>query len=40
MQHASWIRNLAYANLRDYALAEDVSQEVLLKALAEPRRTG
>lgn len=40
MQHTSWIRNLAYANLRDYALAEDVSQEVLLKALAGPRRTG
>lgn len=40
MQHSGWVRNLAYASLRDYALAEDVSQEVLLKALEGPRRSG
>jgi len=40
LQHSGWIRNLAYANLRDHALAEDVTQEVLLKALAAPRRSG
>jgi RNA polymerase sigma factor (sigma-70 family) len=40
LKHAGWIRNLAYASLRDFALAEDVSQEVLLKALAEPRKSG
>lgn len=40
LQHASWVKNLAYASLRDYALAEDVSQEVLLKAIAEPQRSG
>ena len=40
LQHASWVKGLAFASLRDAALAEDVSQEVLLKALAGPRRTG
>jgi RNA polymerase sigma-70 factor (ECF subfamily) len=40
LQNASWVKNLAYASLRDYALAEDVSQEVLLKAIAEPKRSG
>lgn len=34
----SWIRGLAQAILRDHSLAEDVSQEVLLRALTgEPR---
>lgn len=40
LQHSGWIRNLAYASLRDHALAEDVTQEVLIKALAAPRRSG
>jgi RNA polymerase sigma factor (sigma-70 family) len=40
LQHASWVKGLAFASLRGAALAEDVSQEVLLKALAGPRRSG
>ncbi|MGB0951629.1 MAG: RNA polymerase sigma factor [Planctomycetota bacterium] len=40
LQHAGWIQGLAYATLRDHALAEDVSQEVLLKALQGPKRGG
>jgi RNA polymerase sigma factor (sigma-70 family) len=38
LMQVSWIRGLAQAILRDYSLAEDVSQEVLLRALTgEPR---
>lgn len=40
LQHTGWIRNLAAANLRDYELAEDVSQEVLARALTGPRPSG
>ena len=38
LKQVSWIRGLAQAILRDHSLAEDVSQEVLLRALTgEPR---
>jgi len=38
-QQARWVQGLAFAILRDRQLAEDVSQEVLLKALnGEPRQ--
>ncbi|MGB0951630.1 MAG: RNA polymerase sigma factor [Planctomycetota bacterium] len=40
LEHSGWIRRLAFSTLRDHELAEDVSQEVLLKALAAPRRSG
>ena len=38
--HSDWIQGLAYAILRDRALAEDVSQEVLLRSLSGERRQG
>ncbi len=38
LRQVHWIRGLAYAILRDFDLAQDVSQEVLLRALTgEPR---
>lgn len=40
MQNAAWIQTLAYATLGDHALAEDVTQDVLLKALKGEKRTG
>lgn len=40
LQQVRWIQGLAFAILRDYELAQDVSQEVLLKALAGERRQG
>jgi len=39
LRQVHWIRGLAYAILRDFELAQDVSQEVLLRALSgEPRQ--
>lgn len=39
LQQVRWVQGLAFAILRDRQLAEDVSQEVLLRALAgEPRQ--
>jgi len=39
LQHRDWLTKLAFSILGDYALAEDVSQEVLLAALTEARST-
>lgn len=40
LRHSGWIKHLAFATLRDHGLAEDVTQEVLVKALQQPRRKG
>ena len=40
LQQVRWIQGVAFAILRDHELAQDVSQEVLLKALAGERRQG
>ncbi len=40
LSHSSWIRQLAFATVRDSQLAEDVTQEVLVKALQEQNRSG
>ncbi len=40
LRHSGWIKGLAFATLRDHALAEDVTQEVLLKALQTSRPKG
>ncbi|MBC8405168.1 MAG: RNA polymerase sigma factor [Planctomycetes bacterium] len=40
LKHSGWVQSLAYACVGDHALAEDVSQEVLIKALAQPQRSG
>lgn len=40
LQQVHWIRGLAQAILRDHALAQDVSQEVLLRAITGERRSG
>ena len=40
LRQVHWIRGLAYAILRDFDLAQDVSQDVLLRALAGKPRQG
>jgi RNA polymerase sigma-70 factor (ECF subfamily) len=40
LQQVRWIQGVAFAILRDQELAQDVSQEVLLKALSGERRKG
>lgn len=40
LQQVRWIQGLAFAILRDYQLAQDVSQEVLLRAVSGEARHG
>jgi len=40
LQQVRWIQGVAFAILRDHEPAQDVSQEVLLKALSGERRQG